>query len=177
MRMWMRGSCSWLSKALQFELVSQPASQRVLVPLVKDLRAIFITLRIADKSGNNNAMQHAHNNGKLSGIQRVYKYIHIYVLVGIYAMAMCYEPWDRKRTRLSHRCRWCGQKWPIKPQRRCHRAATIAVSVAVAAAMTTNYSKVIAVDSLVASASFVHLDHTLSRSRICQSQLWTTIYI
>jgi len=27
----------------------------VLVPLVKDLRAIFITLRIADKSGNNSS--------------------------------------------------------------------------------------------------------------------------
>lgn len=31
------------------------ALERVLVPLVKDLRAIFITLRIADKSGNNNS--------------------------------------------------------------------------------------------------------------------------
>jgi len=33
----------------------------------------------------------------------------------------------------------------------------------VAATMTTNYSKVIAVDSAVATAAFVHFYHTLSR--------------
>jgi len=33
----------------------------------------------------------------------------------------------------------------------------------VAATMTTNYSKVIAVDSAVATAAFVHFYHTLSK--------------